>query len=487
MGDVDAQVLTALCFEDGEGISPSPESSIHYFTLAAENDDQYSQWHLGRCYEDGKGVEASPEKAIYYYKLAADKDHLLAQYCLGSLLKQLHRDSEAFEYFMMASNNNSSDFYKTKAQYVVGSCFENGRGVAVNVRRAVHYYQLAADAGSVKAQCRLCEAYFHGQLGLQKSYEKGLQYFIAAAESDDSGALMDLGTISLRTSSEDVKDILQKKIAILESKANQGDIAIQVVLGLYFDSEIGTEPSPEKSFYYYSLAAAQNDASAQFHLGECYLKGKGVEPSPEKALHYYRLASDQGDLMAQIRIGECFLALGRNEEAFHYFALVSQNKDNFFAGIALNSMAECFERGHGVEKSEQSALSYYQQAANQGSTTAKFRLAKAYISGELGLAPSLELAMHYYKLLEEGFPTIVRFELGKLLYEHKRYQEAFAYFKLVVEDNSVRHKVFIAEAQYYLGLMYENGEGVEKSASMAETYFQLAAEYGYAGPSDMIL
>jgi TPR repeat protein len=485
MGDVKAQILTAFCFEDGQGVTPSSELSIYYFTLAAENNDQYAQVHIGYCYETGKEVERCIEKAIYYYTLAADQGNLFAQFSLGFLLQKVNRERESLHYYMLAANN-SPGFFKREAQYLVATCFENGRGTLQNVQKAVQYYQLAADAGCAKAQCRLGEAYSSGQLSFRKSYVKGVQYFLAAADNDNMEALWQLLRICMARSPENVKNFLRKKIPIFVSNIEHRNSELQVFLGDCYDAGIGVETSLEKAFYCYSLAAAQNNAIAQSHLGDCYREGRGVKQSLEQAMHYYQLVSEQGDRGAQIKLGECLHYFGRNEESFqHFMTLASQDKVSDISSKVLYTLAEYFENGVGIEKSEQSALHYYKQAADAGNTKAQLRLGQAYSSGELGLSPSLELGMHYYKLIEQRYPSVAQYYLGKVLYENKRYLEAFTYFKLAVEDSSELWLAHVAASQYYIGLMYKSGEGVEQSHARAHAYFQLAAENGYTGPTDV--
>ena len=50
---------------------------------------------------------------------------------------------------------DAADQGHARAQYNLGVCYENGRGVEQNYEMAAKYYQLAADQGHAKAQQRL--------------------------------------------------------------------------------------------------------------------------------------------------------------------------------------------------------------------------------------------------------------------------------------------------------------------------------------------
>lgn len=54
------------------------------------------------------------------------------------------------------------------------------------------------------------------------------------------------------------------------------------------------------------------------------------------------------------------------------------------------------------------------------------------------------------------------FDIGRNLYNQKNFAEAYSYLKKAAKKQQV-------EAQYYLGLMYENGQGIKQERS--EAYF----------------
>ena len=60
-----------------------------------------------------------------------------------------------------------------------------------------------------------------------------------------------------------------------------------------------------------------------------------------------------------------------------------------------------------------------------------------------------------------------------LHYISKNYNEAFKYCKRAAEEG-------ISDAQFTLGLMYYDGQGVKQDYSEAQKWFQKAAEQGYA-------
>jgi TPR repeat protein len=57
-------------------------------------------------------------------------------------------------------------------------------------------------------------------------------------------------------------------------------------------------------------------------------------------------------------------------------------------------------------------------------------------------------------------------------YDQKHYTEAFDLFNKAAESGNIN-------AEYYLGIMYENGYGVEQNRSNALTWYSKAASHGH--------
>lgn len=94
--------------------SPSEETTVHYFRLAAEAGVADAQYDLGVLLLDGKGTFKSEEEAVRYFKLAADQGN-------------------------------------ADAQYNLGICYYQGRGVAESHEEAIRYLELAVRQKQPKA------------------------------------------------------------------------------------------------------------------------------------------------------------------------------------------------------------------------------------------------------------------------------------------------------------------------------------------------
>jgi hypothetical protein len=95
----------------------------------------------------------------------------------------------------MDSYQKASDQGDSKAQYMLGTLYEAGKGVAKDYAKAREWYQKAADQGDVLAQYRLGYFYQSGLGGPQDYYQAKVWYQKAADQGSGAGlnALKRLG------------------------------------------------------------------------------------------------------------------------------------------------------------------------------------------------------------------------------------------------------------------------------------------------------
>ena len=78
------------------------------------------------------------------------------------------------------------------AQWMLGRCYHNGRGVEQNYEEANKWFYLSAKQGNCYAQNSLGYALEHG-LGIEQSYEEALEWYRKAAEKGLPSAYESIG------------------------------------------------------------------------------------------------------------------------------------------------------------------------------------------------------------------------------------------------------------------------------------------------------
>ena len=150
-----------------------------------------------------------------------------------------------------------------EAQFGIGLCYENGRGVERNLTQAAVWYRKAAEQGLDEAQFNLGNLYLNAA-GVPKDLVEAVRWYRRAAE--------------------------------------QGMPYAQVNLGYSYETGSGLTQDAEKAVSWYRRAAEQNFPKAQYYLGAAYERGSGVEQDLPLATAWYQRAADQGVVLAVKRL-----------------------------------------------------------------------------------------------------------------------------------------------------------------------------------------
>ncbi|MEZ8021390.1 DUF2971 domain-containing protein [Vibrio splendidus] len=313
--------------------------------------------------------------------------------------------------------------------------YEFGKGVEQSFEKAIEYYLAAAELGHSDAMFNLAISYERGE-GVEKSLEKAIEYYKKAIELDHSNATFNL--------------------------------AIKYEFGK------GVEKSPEIAFEYYQKAAELGHSNAMFYMAVSYEHGEGVERSIEKAFEYYQKAADLGSANAMFNLAISYQNSEGTEQSWdkaieYYCKAAELGHSNAAFNLALK-----YELGHGVEQSFEKATEYYQMGAELGHSKATFNLAVCYERGE-GVEQSFDKAVEYYLKAAELGHTNAMFNLA-ISYERgegveQSYEKAFEYYQ---QASALDNR----KAMFNLALLTRRGLGCEKSQTKSEELFQNLYDLG---------
>ena len=201
-----------------------------------------------------KSVKDNSASAQKYYALACD-------YYFGTNGKEKN-DAEAAKWF-----GKAADLGNVSAQYRLGECYENGRGVVKDDLLALQWYTQAAEKGDANAQFML-GIYNNIGKGIPINKEESYNWFVKAAE--------------------------------------QGHVGAQYNIGRYYEEGICVSRNYAEAIKWYRKAAEKDYTLALYHLGDCYEQGKGVSQSYAEAIDLYTKATKQGNTAAMCALGRCY-------------------------------------------------------------------------------------------------------------------------------------------------------------------------------------
>lgn len=264
-------------------------------------------------------------------------------------------------------------------------------------------------------------------------------------------------------------------------EARIGDPAAQYEVALMYATGVGVGKNVSQAFAWTKAAAEKGHTAAQYLLGSAHAGGLGTPKDTQKSLLWFIKAYEHGNEKASLKLAKV-LAAGQPALAFQ-FAIESAEKGLADAQLAV---AECYADGIGVEHDFHLALAWYQRAAEQGVAAAQCALAKAHEHG-LGVSADMDLARQWYReAAVQGHPG-AQLALDRMDAAGNGRVSRGARNRAGNRErrtNDARWTKYAAHGSpddlFHLGMMFELGISIEKSAKQARAWYKRAAELGYA-------
>lgn len=226
--------------------------------------------------------------------------------------------------------------------------------------KAMEYFRLAADAGSVDGLRFIGNLYANGE-GVELDPGRAMEYYDQAAAQGDPKAFFNIGVMY----QYDTPDI-GKAIEYYLKSGEMGYADGWTTLASIYQYGDGVEPDIGKAVEYWQKAADLDDASACYTLGTMYYSGAGVEQDYARAAEYWQKAADLGEAQAYIHLGMMYYTgegVGQDyERAVTYLTQAAEQEDL----TAMFMLGECCRLGQGLEKDPAKAAEWYRKAIEAG-------------------------------------------------------------------------------------------------------------------------
>ena len=183
----------------------------------------------------------------------------------------------------------------------VGVAYEMGRGVEVNLDKAIEYYQKAANlnhSGAMYALGLIYEQNYHDDL-------KAIKYYLDAAKLGDGHA-----SYRLALYLDDGEVLVQdhyKAYEYLITAVKSEYAPAQNMLGYYLEHGLGCQTDLSQAFKMYLAAASYQDyAPGIYNVGRCYYYGIGTAVDKKAAYEMFTKAASLKDPEANFILGYMF-------------------------------------------------------------------------------------------------------------------------------------------------------------------------------------
>ncbi|MFA9196804.1 MAG: SEL1-like repeat protein [Aliarcobacter sp.] len=443
---------------------------LKYLSSAADTGHIDAEAYKGYCYLKGMGVEKNVEYGLktiqdcYSSGSACAAVDLANIYIKGDLLpKNVNEGINILEKQCKIENNycakdNLADYLLIGAD-----------GIKKDVPRGMKLLKSAAKNSSA-ALDELGGIYVFGRYGFPINEEKAFFYYRQAAARENAHSCTEVGIWYMRGLKPLKKD-LDKARYWLRRGNDLGD------------EEAGWYLLDEKRF---EQAAEKGSARMQEALGWRSLLGVGCETNIPLSNRLYQMSADQGNSGAAYAFGRILT----NPNSVEYKAYLDYEKGikylNLAAAkgelLAIHRLGSLYLNGCGVEKNLKKAVELYEEAADKGDMSSAGTLGKMYLYGE-NMKRDYAKAYKYLSRVEDASSiddgndlTGSITSLGVLYFyglgcSMDRFR-AVSLFSKAVSCGGQSSR----EGNYYMGLAYYNGYGVDRDVARAMSFLEKSAE-----------
>jgi len=218
--------------------------------------------------------------------------------------------------------------------------------------------------------------------------------------------------------------------------------------------------------------AKGKDAQFQYDLAQRYFKGDGVEKDEKIGVQLLHLAAEQGHSYAAERLANCYSSgsgVRKNEKKTFEWLSVATEKGH---PMAPDALAVFYRDGKVVRQDWAKAAELYEKSSPHWSH-ASAAIGGLYAQGHKTLPKNQDKAAEwYYKAAMQGHTwswDTLRGLYGK---DNKDIQKGAVWLRKGADAGN-------ALAQYALGKLYRDGDGVTKDKEKAAEWFGKAADQGH--------
>lgn len=399
----------ANLYFDGGFINKDLTKAFQYYSMLENEENRDVLFRLAYFYNNGISCRKDRNRAIEIYEKLQALDDIQSAISLGEIYYQQGEYEKAFDSFTKASTSNDK-----KANFNLGLCYLNGRGVERDTKIALKKIESLAKSGYPDALNLLGELHASGEL-FKQNHQKAIKYYTQAEQAGSETALINLAKCHLLGLGVSINS--KEAFNIYVKGSNKSNAEAINKLGEMYEAGNIIFQDIEKAFNYYSQASLLGSDNASKNLGKMYYDGIHVAKDVVKASNYFMDANENGVVEASAYLANCyFYGYGVEGNYFKAFELYNISKELV---MSVNKIGECYENGFGVEKNKNLAYKYYKDAS-ETNVEAQYNLARMYETG--------------YSV-NEGEPEMVDLNLAKMYYEraaaygHEPSQTALAKIK----------------------------------------------------------
>ena len=445
------------------------------FSRKKKNDDYANSQTEEKKGLLGKLFSRKKQKAEEEVKIVAEKEGGIENWYKNRKSNTLANGS-AEDLRVQATKGDSN------AQYQLGLMYRSGAGIEQNKYQAIHWLTRAADADNTQAQYALAMIYRENADSPQDE-KKAVSWYQRAANSGHADAQYSLGLLYANGDGIKQNTILANKW--FKQSAEQGNMAAKVALIASGKSsspattqlaaieptsvtpkilpKVATPASASASPKVIELTAPPETT---FVNNDVKPKNAAIVTAQEEPQEQIRVASITAPPRVRQPVQNDAAAPATVEEV---------SKPQAKASVSPSTVDTPSHQSRQLDDKSDIDVAGIQQGARAGKAKSQLLLGSLYEEGKGGMQQDyIKAAEWYRKSADQGYSQ-AQYNLG-LLYEDGKgmeqdYYEASQWYKRAANNG-------FSEAQNNLGVLYIMGKGVIKNINNAELMFRRSADQG---------
>ena len=453
------------------------EQAFRWFSKSADLGDSFGLYYLAVMYENGFGTNIDKQKAWDLYLASADQKFSLAYRKIAQLIEEGEAPASftgrELEYYIKAAERNDIDAIHDVIRFL-----ENDPD---RQKELFSWCQRGAQLNDGKCICKLGKLYFYG-MGTEMDEFKAMNCFRKAETMEIPEAYYFLG-LAYYEAKGVVSPNIQKAEEYFRKAAEAGySDAIKAIAELYMQS--GQENGYEKAIEYLKTIAEGEHADIAYEglmrIAVEQMNAQDYDDPQNSELYQKALRFETSGKEAGMTesLSKAFLDRGINlyniekyESAIAPLLLAAQMGES----EAATHLGDLYFYGHGVDTDYEQSYYWFAKAAQSNNAYAQYSIAFMYIKGQFVEKDDTQV-IKWMKLAAENGYTEAQKNMGEYYYYgsfgcRRDMKEAIKWYEMGAKSNE-------PTCVFTLGLIYEEGDGVQKNILKAADWYQKGAQAG---------
>ena len=453
------------------------EQAFRWFSKSADLGDSLGLYYLAVMYENGFGTNVDKQKAWDLYLASADQKFSPAYRKIAQLIEEGEAPASftgrELEYYIKAAERNDIDAIHDVIRFL-----ENDPD---RQKELFSWCQRGAQLNDGKCICKLGKLYFYG-MGTEMDEFKAMNCFRKAETMEIPEAYYFLG-LAYYEAKGVVSPNIQKAEEYFRKAAEAGySDAIKAIAELYMQS--GHENGYEKAIEYLKTIAEGEHADIAYEglmrIAVEQMNAQDYDDPQNSELYQKALRFETSGKEAGMTesLSKAFLDRGINlyniekyESAIAPLLLAAQMGES----EAATHLGDLYFYGHGVDTDYEQSYYWFAKAAQSNNAYAQYSIAFMYIKGQFVEKDDTQV-IKWMKLAAENGYTEAQKNMGEYYYYgsfgcRRDMREAIKWYEMGAKSNE-------PTCVFTLGLIYEEGDGVQKNILKAADWYQKGAQAG---------